>query len=216
MHLQFAGEIYRTKGSFAFQQWITYVLRLEGQGGITREGVDQTSTSITNISLPIEDLAAILLYEESLTKSSIFTIIYTDRHFTQTMRKIIENDDISGIQRLIQRLSAAEGISTYELAERSGLHPTTLYAILKKKPSTTRRPVRRETIKALAESLRYRATFDPIRKMVIFEESEEKPPKNDIEELLEGLRGVLLRSKRREFTKDMKERILEVVKVLSQ
>ncbi len=132
------------------------------------------------------------------------------------MNKIIESDDISGIQRLIQRLSAAEGISIYQLAERSGLHPTTLYAILKKKPSATRRPVRRETIKALAESLRYRATFDPIRKTVIFEESEEEPPKNDIEELLEGLREVLMRSKRRELTKDMKERILGVVKVLSQ
>ncbi len=132
------------------------------------------------------------------------------------MPKIVEKDDILGIQRLIHRLSAAGGISIYELAERSGLHPTTLYAILKKKPSATRRPVRRETIRALAESLRYHATFDPIRKAVILEESEEEPPKNDVEELLEGLRGVLLRSKRREFTKDTKERILGVVKVLSQ
>ena len=151
-----------------------------------------------------------------MTKSSIFTIIYADNHLTQTMPKIVEKDDILGIQRVIYRLSAAEGISIYQLAERSGLHPTTLYAILKKRPSGTRRPVRRGTIRALAESLRYRATFDPIRKAVIFEESQEEPPKNDIEELLEGLRGVLKRSKRREFTEDMKERILGVVKVLSR
>jgi transcriptional regulator with XRE-family HTH domain len=132
------------------------------------------------------------------------------------MPQIIESDDISGIQRLIQRLSAAEGISVYELAERSGLHPTTLYAILKKKPSATRRPVRRETIRALAEGSRYHPTFDAVKKRVILEKSEEVAPRNDVEELLEELRGVLMRSKRREFAKDMKEHILGVVKVLSR
>jgi transcriptional regulator with XRE-family HTH domain len=148
--------------------------------------------------------------------SSIISIIYTDNHTTHTMPKIIESDDIPGIQRLIQRLSAAEGISIYVLAERSGLHPTTLYSILKKKPSATRRPVRRETIRALAEGNRYTVTFDAVKKRVILEPSEVPAPRTDVEELLEGLRGVLMRSKRREFTEDMKERILGVVKVLSQ
>lgn len=130
------------------------------------------------------------------------------------MPKIIESDDIPGIQRLIQRLSAAEQISIYELAERSGLHPTTLYAILKKKPSATRRPVRRETIRALAEGSRYRATFDAVRKRVILEKSEETAPRNDVEELLDGLRRILVRSASRKFTVEEREKILAVVRVL--
>ena len=130
------------------------------------------------------------------------------------MPQIIESDDISGIQRLIQRLSAAEGISVYELAERSGLHPTTLYAILKKKPSATRRPVRRETIKALAEGNRYSVTFDSVKKKVILEKSEEPPPRNDADELLDGMRSVLDRSGRRKFTDAEKQRILAVLRVL--
>jgi transcriptional regulator with XRE-family HTH domain len=130
------------------------------------------------------------------------------------MPTIIESDDISGIQRLIQRLSAAEGISVYELAERSGLHPTTLYAILKKKPSATRRPVRRETIKALAEGSRYHPTFDAVKKRVILEKSEEVAPRNDVEELLEGMRTILGRSGKRRISSETKRKILEVVRVL--
>ena len=130
------------------------------------------------------------------------------------MPQIIENDDILGIQRLIQRLSAAEGISIYELAERSGVHPTTLYSILKKKPGPHRRPVRRETIRALAEGNRHRVTFDGVRKRVILEKSEELTPRNDVDELMEGMRRVLASSGRRKFTPQEKERILEVVRVL--
>jgi transcriptional regulator with XRE-family HTH domain len=130
------------------------------------------------------------------------------------MPPIIESDDIPGIQRLIQRLSAAEGISIYQLAERSGLHPTTLYAILKKKPSATRRPVRRETIRALAEGNRHTVTFDSVKKKVILEESEEPPPRNDVDELFDGIRRVLARSGRRKFTPEEKEKLLGVVRVL--
>lgn len=146
--------------------------------------------------------------------SSIISIIYTDNHTAHTMSKIIENDDIPGIQRLIQRLSAAEGISIYELAERSGLHPTTLYAILKKKPSATRRPVRRETIRALAEGTRHAVTFDAVRKRVILENSEEPAPRNDVDELLDGMRRVLVRSGRRKYAIEERQRILEVVRIL--
>jgi transcriptional regulator with XRE-family HTH domain len=130
------------------------------------------------------------------------------------MPKTIESDDIPGIQRLIHKLSAAEGISIYELAERSGLHPTTLYAILKKRPSATRRPVRRETIKALAEGNRYTVTFDAVKKQVILKKSVEPAPRTEVEELLEGLRAVLMRSGRQEFTAAEREKILEVVRVL--
>lgn len=130
------------------------------------------------------------------------------------MPPIIESDDIPGIQRLIHRLSAEEKISIYELAERSGLHPTTLYAILKKMPSTTRRPVRRETIKALAEGNRHTVTFDAVKKRVILEKSEEPAPRNDVDGLFDGIRRVLARSGRRKFTDEEHEKILEVVKVL--
>jgi len=146
--------------------------------------------------------------------SSIISIIYTDNHTTHTMSKIIENDDIPGIQRLIHKLSAAEGISMFELAERSGLHPTTLYAILKKKPSATRRPVRRETIRALAEGNRFTVTFDAVKKRVILEKSEEPAPRSDVDELLDGVRRVLTRSGRRRYTAEEKERILDVLRVL--
>jgi transcriptional regulator with XRE-family HTH domain len=130
------------------------------------------------------------------------------------MPPITESDDIPGIQRLIHRLSAAEGISIYELADRSGLHPTTLYAILKKKPSATRRPVRRETIRALAEGNRYSVTFDAVKKKVLLEPSGVPAPRNDVEELLEGFKKVLLASGKRKFMPEEKEKILEVLKVL--
>ena len=130
------------------------------------------------------------------------------------MTKIIENDDIPGIQRLIQRLAAAEGISIFELAERSGLHPTTLYSILKKKPGPHRRPVRRETIRALAEGCRYEVTFDAERKCVIFEKSEERAPRNDLEALLDGIRDVLARSRKRKFTAEERKKILDVFRAL--
>ena len=130
------------------------------------------------------------------------------------MHQIIESDDIQGVQGLIQRLSAAEQISIYELAVRSNLHPTTLYAILKKKPSATRRPVRRETIRALAEGNRYTVTFDAVKKRVILEESEEPLPRNDVDELLEGMRSVLVKSGRRKYAIEERVRILEVMRIL--
>ena len=130
------------------------------------------------------------------------------------MPQLIESDDIPGIQRLIQRLAAAEGISIYELAERSGLHPTSLYAILKKRPGLHRRPVRRDTIRGLAEGNRYAVRFDAVRRRVILDKSEEPTPRNDVEELLEGLRRALMRSGKRKFTVEEKEKILEVVRVL--
>jgi transcriptional regulator with XRE-family HTH domain len=102
----------------------------------------------------------------------------------------------------------------FELAERSGLHPTTLYAILKKKPSATRRPVRRETIRALAEGNRFTVTFDAVKKRVILEKSEEPAPRSDVDELLDGVRRVLTRSGRRRYTAEEKERILDVLRVL--
>jgi transcriptional regulator with XRE-family HTH domain len=184
------------------------------RGEETRKSVDQTSISISNISLPADLSGAILLYEEFLTKATLFIITYTDQHPIHFMPKIIESDDIPGIQRLIQRLSAAEGISVYQLAVRSNIHPTTLYAILKKKPGPHRRPVRRETIRALASGLRYEVTFDPLGRRVILEKSAAEPPRNDIEELLEGFRTVLVRSRRHTFTKAEMYKILQVLKAL--
>ncbi len=130
------------------------------------------------------------------------------------MTKITENDDISGVQRLIQKLAAAEGISIFELAERSGLHPTTLYSILKKKPGSHRRPVRRETIRALAEGCCYNVTFDPVHKRITLEPSGDQAPRNDVEELLEGMRMILARSSKKKYSPEEMKRTLEVVKIL--
>ena len=141
-------------------------------------------------------------------------MIYTDNYLNQDMPQIIEKDHILGIQRLIQRLAAAEGISLYELAGRSAVHPTTLYAILKKKPSATRRPVRRETVSSLAQGNGYLVTFDAVKKRVILEKSEEPAPRNNVEELQDGIRRVLMRSGRRKFTPQEKEKILDVLRVL--
>ena len=130
------------------------------------------------------------------------------------MHKISENDDISGVQRLIQRLAAAKGISIYDLAGRSGLHPTTLYAILKKKPGPHCRPVRRETIRALAQGCRYEVTFDAVRKRVTLEPSDEQAPRDDVEEILEDIRSVLARSKRTTFAPEEKRILLRVLSAL--
>lgn len=154
------------------------------------------------------------MYEIFWTNSSLFIIIYTDNHLKQDMPQIIEKDDILGIQRLLQRLAAAEGVSIYELAERSGLHPTTLYAILKKRPSATRRPVRRETIRSLAGGNGYIVTFDAVRKRIILERTPESGPRDGVEELLEGLRRVLGKSTKKHFTPDEKQKILDIVRVL--
>jgi hypothetical protein len=49
---------------------------------------------------------------------------------------------------------------------------------------------------------------------VILEESEEPLPKNDADELLDGMRRVLDRSGRRKFTDAEKQKILAVLRVL--
>jgi transcriptional regulator with XRE-family HTH domain len=141
-------------------------------------------------------------------------MIYIDLSIGGNMPQIIENDDIPGIQRLIHRLAAAEGISLYELAERSGLHPTTLYAILKKKPGPHRRPIRRETITALAEGSRFTVTFDAVKGRVVLERSGETAPVNDVDELMEEIRRVLVRSHRRKFTPEQKRTIVRVLSAL--
>jgi hypothetical protein len=53
-----------------------------------------------------------------------------------------------------------------------------------------------------------------VKKKVILEKSEEPPPRNDVDELFDGIRRVLARSGRRKFTAEEKEKILEVVRVL--
>lgn len=128
------------------------------------------------------------------------------------MPKIIENDDIAGIQRLIRRMAAEDGVSIFALAERTSLHPTTLYAIMKKRPGPHLRPVRRNTIKALAEGSRYQVTFDPTRRRIVLEKSEEERPHGDIEELLDALRSTLTSSSRRQFSMEEKERLVRILK----
>lgn len=49
---------------------------------------------------------------------------------------------------------------------------------------------------------------------MILEESEEPLPKNDADELLDGMRRVLDRSGRRKFTDAEKQKILAVLRVL--
>ena len=49
---------------------------------------------------------------------------------------------------------------------------------------------------------------------MILEKSEEPEPRNDVDELLDGIRRVLLPSGRRKYTDEEKQKILNVVKVL--
>jgi hypothetical protein len=71
-----------------------------------------------------------------------------------------------------------------------------------------------ENNQALAEGNRYSVTFDALKKRVILEPSDESDPKNDVEDLPDGMRRVLMRSGRRKFTNEEKEKILDVVRVL--
>lgn len=57
-------------------------------------------------------------------------------------------------------------------------------------------------------------TFDADRKKVIHEKSEEREPRNDVDELLNGMKGVLSKSGRRHFALEEKKRIMDVVRVL--
>ena len=53
-----------------------------------------------------------------------------------------------------------------------------------------------------------------MKKKVILVKSEAPEPRNDVDELFDGIRRALARSGRKKFTASEREKILEVLKVL--
>jgi predicted transcriptional regulator len=116
---------------------------------------------------------------------------------------------LQGIQNLIRKLADIERISVFELAQRSGLHPTTLYTILKKKE--TSRPIRKSTIIRLAESVRYQVTFQG--NVIAVTKATTHQSEDDVDDFLKQVKQ-LIKARGRHLTDEEKGRLLQVVKVM--
>ena len=79
-----------------------------------------------------------------------------------------EKYNLEGVRNLIMTLSDAEGLSIYEMAEKSGLNHTTLWAILYRKNRRAGNTVHRKTIKSLGTGLEYDVSFDSSNGTVCF------------------------------------------------
>src|SRR5208283_4585119 len=79
-----------------------------------------------------------------------------------------EKYNLEGVRNLILTLSDAEGISIYDMATKSGLNHTTLWAILYRKNRKDGYTVHRKTIKSLGTGLQYDVFFDSTNGTVCF------------------------------------------------
>ena len=130
------------------------------------------------------------------------------------MSNFTEDYTHSGVKRVIVRILKYQAMSQYELAKRAELNPSTIYQILSKDEEETSRPPRLSTVTAIARATGHSVTFDNEHNRLRFEKVAEPPDRNDIEELIVDIRSILLRSGKDRFSKEEKERILDVLKAL--
>lgn len=130
------------------------------------------------------------------------------------MSNFTEDYTHSGVKRVIVRILKYQAISQYELAKRAQLNPSTIYQILSKDEEDTSRPPRLSTVTAIARATGHSVTFDNEHNRLSFEKIAEPPARNDIEELIADIRTVLQRKGKERFSKEEKERILDVLKAL--
>jgi transcriptional regulator with XRE-family HTH domain len=130
------------------------------------------------------------------------------------MSNFTEDYTHSGVKRVIIRILKYQAISQYELAKRAQLNPSTIYQILSKDEEDTSRPPRLSTVTAIARATGHSVTFDNEHNRLSFEKVAEPPARDDVEELIADIRTILQRSARERFSKEEKERILDVLKAL--
>lgn len=122
---------------------------------------------------------------------------------------------LEGVQSAIHQLLDREGISEYELAKRAGLSPTSIYLILRKDPDQPARPVRRSTLQAIGNGVGYEVTIDSVGQRLTFRDrGESLATTTVVQEILDDIRGVLMRTDIKRLSKAERDRLKEVVRVM--
>jgi transcriptional regulator with XRE-family HTH domain len=122
---------------------------------------------------------------------------------------------LEGVQSAIRQFLDREGISEYDLAKRAGLSPTSIYLILRKDPNQPARPVRRSTLQAIGNGVGYEVSIDTGRQRLTFRDrGESHATKAAVEDILNDIRGVLMKTDIKRLSKSERERLKEVVLVM--
>jgi transcriptional regulator with XRE-family HTH domain len=122
---------------------------------------------------------------------------------------------LEGVQSAIRQLLDREGISEYDLAKRAGLSPTSIYLILRKDPTQPARPVRRSTLQAIGNGVGYEVTLDSVNKHITFRDrGESLATKTVIQEILDDIRNVLMKTDIKRLSKTERDRLKEVVRAM--
>jgi transcriptional regulator with XRE-family HTH domain len=122
---------------------------------------------------------------------------------------------LEGVQRAIRQLLDREGISEYDLAKRAGLSPTSIYLILRKNPNQPARPVRRSTLQAIGNGVGYEVTIDTAAERLTFRDrGESHATKAAVEDILNDIRGVLMKTDIKRLSKTERDRLKEVVRAM--
>lgn len=127
------------------------------------------------------------------------------------MDSLVEQYTHEGVQRLIKKMLDTHGFSQYELGTRAGLTPSTIYHILRKKQAT---PPRKSTVTAISRAAGYEVIFDSTLKTIQLTKMTKSQSETEIDEFVIDIKGVLLRCGKEKFSKDEKQKILEVIRVL--
>lgn len=122
---------------------------------------------------------------------------------------------LQGVQSAIHQLLDREGISEYDLAKRGGLSPTSIYLILRKDPSQAVCPVRRSTIQAIGNGVGYEVTIDTAAQRLTFHDrGESHATKAAVEDILNDIREILMKTDIKRLSKTERDRLKEVVRVM--
>ncbi len=129
----------------------------------------------------------------------------------------------TGVQKLVQWIMDTQGIGQFELSKRSGLSPAAIYQILTKTEKDVTRPPRRSTVSALAHVVGANVAFDSrTNKFALIQTIDLKriPPNHEfsllVSQIASILMGQLIRTGKKKFTKEERERIVRVVKAVVQ
>ena len=131
------------------------------------------------------------------------------------MSDLTEDYTHGGIQRVIRKILDSEALSQYELAKRAELNPSTIYQILSKDEKDTTRPPRLSTVTAIAHETGHDVKFNSaLRKVHLTKVVGMNSRNDDVDALVSDIRTVLLRTGKQKFSKEEKDRIIEVLRAL--
>ncbi len=120
-----------------------------------------------------------------------------------------------GVQRMIRDILDTYGISKFELAQRAHLTPAAVYQIMKKTAKQVSKPPRKSTIQALAQAIGARVTFDRQANLVLLHVTRIPETQGDsITQFMLQVADAIKQSGRTEISRDERDRILRVLRVL--